>query len=392
MTRPLAGIRVLDLSQVIAGPFGGALLAQSGADVIKIEGLTGEMSRSSIATTFYGLNYGKRGLALNLRSERGQEVMYRLSKTADVVIENFRPGVMDRLQVGYEKLSQINTRLIFVSVSAFGQDGPYAHRPGFDPLLQAMTGIERTQGGEHNPPVFLRIAVTDYTTAMMQAAAVTFALYSRERTGQGQRLDLSLLRSGIFVNGEAFTRYPSRPPRALPDKGQNGFGPLDRMYRCADDWIFLLVQDDQQRWFNLLSLPDLAPLRSDPLFADAAARSTNGTVLTQQLERLFLTRPAAEWLAGLEAAGVPCAPVVTGYDRRFFEDVQPIVNRYSVAGEHSESGRVEHPGAFVKFSAAEHPPEGRSSPGLGEHTKAILAELGYSSSQIEGMHATGIVL
>ncbi len=392
MTQPLAGIKALDLSQVIAGPFGGALLAQSGADVIKIEPLTGEMTRSSVATSFYGLNYGKRGLALNLRSTEGQEVMYRLVRNADVLIENFRPGVMDRLHVGYEKLAEINPRLVFASVSAFGQSGPYAHRPGFDPLLQAMTGIERAQGGEHNPPVFLRIAVTDYTTAMMQAAAVTFALFAREKSGRGQCLNLSLLRSGIFVNGEAFTRYPGRPSRPLPDEGQNGFGPLDRMYQCADDWIFLLVEDDQERWFNLLSLPDMTHLRSDPLFADPVARQTNATVLTQQLEKLFLTRNASEWLADLEAAAVPCAPVVTGYERRFFEDVQPIVNRYTVAGQHHESGRVEHPGALIKFSASEHPPEGRSSPGLGEHTKEILAELGYTASQIEGMRATGIVL
>ena len=137
----------------------------------------------------------------------------------------------------------INPRLIYVSVTAFGPTGPYAHRPGFDPLLQAMTGTERAQGGRHNPPVFLRIPITDHFTALLQAATVTCALFNRERTGHGEHVNLSLLRSGIFINADAFTRYEGRPERPLPDKGQYGLGPLDRMYQASDgEWLFVLVR------------------------------------------------------------------------------------------------------------------------------------------------------
>ena len=179
MSGPLAGIRILDLSQVIAGPYGPALLADSGAETIKIEPLGGEMARTSLGGGFYGLNRGKRSLPLNLQSDEGRDILYQLVQQADVLVENFRPGVMDRLKLGYETLSALNPRLVFVSVTAFGGDGPYAKQPGFDPLLQAFSGIERAQGGRYNPPTFMQIPITDHTTALMQAATITLALFNR---------------------------------------------------------------------------------------------------------------------------------------------------------------------------------------------------------------------
>ena len=259
MTEPLAGIKALDLSQVIAGPYGTGLLSYLGCETIKIEMLRGEQGRS-LAGSWFGLNRAKRSIPLDLGKEEGREILYRLAAEADVFVENFRPGVVDRMGIGYETLSKLNPRLIYVSISAFGTTGPYSGRPGFDPLLQAMTGIERVHGGPGNPPIFLRIAITDYTTGMMQAAAISLALFNRERTGRGDHVHLSLLRAGLFINGEAFTRYAGRQPRRMPDKGQHGFSALDRMYRASDAWLYLLVEDDEERWRKLTSLPPFVEL------------------------------------------------------------------------------------------------------------------------------------
>lgn len=391
MNQPLAGIKMIDLSQVIAGPYGSGLLSHLGSETTKIEILTGEQGRS-LAGSFFGLNRGKRSLPLNLQSEEGKQILLRLAAEADVFIENFRPGVVERLGIDYATLSALNPRLIYVSISAFGAGGPYAHRGGFDPLLQAMTGVERTQGGAENPPVFLRIAITDYTTGMMQAAAITLALYNRERTGKGEHLQFSLLRSGLFINAEAFTRFEGRKPRRLPDRGQNGFSALDRMYRASDAWVFLLVEGDDERWTRLVSLPRFSALAADSRFASAAARVENDGALAAAIEAVIAGDTAENWLAELEAAGVPSAPVLPDYDRRFFEDVQPIINGYLVYDDHIERGRVEHGGNYLRFSAAETQLEGRAAPVLGQHVDEVLAELGYDPESIARLRAQGITI
>ena len=386
MSRPLDGVRVVDFSQVIAGPYGSAVLSDYGASVVKVEPLQGEMWRTvGGAGGFLSFNRGKRSLPIQLQTPEGREIFYQLARNSDVLIENFRPGVMERLKLDYHTLAAINPRLIYVSVTAFGPDGPYAHRPGFDPLLQAMTGTERAQGGNHNPPVFLRIPITDHFTALLQAASVTCALYNRERTGLGEHVNLSLLRSGVFINADAFTRCEGRPERRLPDKGQHGLGPLDRMYQASDgEWLFLLVEDDDERWARLRGLTAFAELAPD-------ARDDTDS-LSASLEAAFKARPAKEWLADLEAAGVPCAPVVVGYDRLFWEDVQPMVNGYVVRGEHPERGHMELDGNLIHFSDAEPAHDMRMGPTLGQHTREVLRELGYNDRAIDRFKATGVTI
>jgi crotonobetainyl-CoA:carnitine CoA-transferase CaiB-like acyl-CoA transferase len=391
MSGPLAGIRVIDISQVIAGPYGSAVLADEGADVVKVEPLTGEMWRQGGGASFYTFNRGKRSLPLNLQSDEGREIFTRLAEWADVLVENFRPGVMERLKVDYETLKQRNPRLIFVSVTAFGADGPYAHRPGFDPLLQAMTGTERAQGGRHNPPVFLRIPITDDVTGLLQAAAITMALYKRERTGHGEHLNLSLLRSGLFINADAFTRYDGRPERPLPDAGQNGLGPLDRMYECSDnERLFLLVEADEERWKRLTGIEELKPLATDARFLDADSRATNAEALAEALEGVFRTNTASYWLDLLEGANVPSSPVVTGYDKLFWEDVQPIVNHYVVRMDHPERGHMQMDGNLIAFSETPADGDVRATPLLGQHTRELMRELGYNEKAIDRFKATGV--
>jgi formyl-CoA transferase len=388
---PLDGIKAIDLSQVIAGPYGTAVLSHAGVDVIKVEAPGGETGRN-LAGGFFGYNRGKRAMCIDLQKPEGQEVFHRLARDwADVIVENFRPGVVERLRVDYKTISTLNPRIVYVSATAFGSSGPYSHRPGYDPLLQAMTGVERAQGGRHNPPVFLRIAITDLTTGLMHAAAIALALYHRQRTGRGQHVKASLMRSGIFVNGDAFTRYPDRPARILPDAGQHGLGPLDRMYQTSDGWVFLLVEDDSERWAKLRSLPELGAALRDERFQTAEGRSRQADALAAVLENAFARDTSDAWLARLDAAGVPAAPVIEGYGREFFEDVQPIVNRYTVYGEHTERGHMEQAGNYVGYSLTPAAQEGRAAPLLGEHTDEIMQELGYSEGETAALRAAGAI-
>ena len=392
MNEPLAGINALDLSQVIAGPYGTGLLSYLGCETVKVEMLRGEQGRS-LAGSWFGLNRGKRSLPLDLTKDEGKEILFKLAADADIFVENFRPGVVERMGIGYETMSKLNPRLIYVSISAFGTTGPYVHRPGFDPLLQAMTGIERVHGGPGNPPIFLRIAINDYLTGMMQASAITLALYNREKTGRGDHLHLSLLRAGLFINGDAFTRYAGRQPRRMPDKGQHGFSALDRMYRASDDaYIYLLVEDDEDRWARLTSLPPFASLTTDPRFKGAALRTKNDAALATALEAIFSTAPAEDWLAALEAAGVPSAPVLPNYDRYFFEDIHPIINGYLVSDQDPVRGRIEHNGNYIRFSDAETQLVGNAAPHLGQHTEEILGELGFDAAAIERLRSDGVIL
>jgi crotonobetainyl-CoA:carnitine CoA-transferase CaiB-like acyl-CoA transferase len=384
-------VHVIDLSQVIAGPYGSAVLSHAGAEIIKVEAPAGESGRN-LAAGFFGYNRGKRAMCIDLQKPEGQAVFQRLATDwADVMIENFRPGVVERLNVDYNTLSALNPRLIFVSATAFGSSGPYAHRPGYDPLLQAMTGVERAQGGRHNPPVFLRIAITDVTTGLMHAGAIAMALYHRERTGMGQHVKVSLMRSGIFINGDAFTRYAGRPARILPDAGQHGLGPLDRMFATSDGWVFVLVEDDDVRWKRLASLPELSPALQGAQFETAAARAENGDALAAVLEKAFAAARTDAWLAKLEAAGVPAAPVIEGYGRGFFEDVQPIVNGYTVFGQHADRGHMEQNGNYVGYSLTPTGQEGRAPPLLGETTDDIMGELGYDAAAISRLRESGAI-
>jgi crotonobetainyl-CoA:carnitine CoA-transferase CaiB-like acyl-CoA transferase len=388
---PLDGIKAIDLSQVIAGPYGTAVLSHAGVDVIKVEAPGGESGRN-LAAGFFGYNRGKRAMCIDLQKPEGQAVFQRLaSQWADVIVENFRPGVVERLNVDYKTISALNPRIVYVSATAFGSSGPYSHRPGYDPLLQAMTGVERAQGGRHNPPVFLRIAITDVTTGLMHAAAIAMALYHRERTGRGQHVKASLMRSGIFVNGDAFTRYPGRPARLLPDAGQHGLGPLDRMYATADGWLFILIEDDEERWSRLLAVEGIGPLATRAEFTTAADRDRNADALAAVLEKTFRQDTTESWLVRLNAARVPAALVVEGYGQHFFEDVQPILNRYVVYGEHSERGHMEQTGNYVGYSLTPAVQEGRAAPLLGEHTDEIMAELGYGSAEVVALRAQGVI-
>ena len=392
---PLAGVRILDLSGYIAGAMGPAMLADLGADVIKVEGPEGDGLRGAHAG-FLAWNRGKRGLCVDLKTDAGRQVVHDLTRTADVVIDNMRPGVADRLGVGYQTLSGINRRLIYCYVSAYGSTGPYRLRPGVDPLMQARSGIERVQGGYEHPPAFLLIAATDNTCAMLNAAGISLALYKRERTGSGLYFETSLLQAATLLQSDHLLSYPDRPPARVNDYDWTGPSPLRRLYQCADGWIFLAADPapgtaaTEGRWPALCAAIGLSDLPDDPRFADKAKRRSHPQDLADVLIAAFAPISVAAALERLSDAGVPACEAVDGFANRFRAELSRIDPSLVATTHHPILGAVTQPGVLAGLT---HNPGAvqRAAPLLGEHTESILIELGYDAERIATLRGTGAV-
>jgi len=382
---PLAGVRVLDASGYIAGAYGGAFLADLGADVIKVEGPEGDGLRGP-GGGFLSWNRGKRGLCLDLRTAEGREVYLRLAAQADVVLENMRPGVADRLGVGYEAVRAVNPRIVYCYVSAYGSSGPYRHKPGFDPILQARSGIERAQGGLEMPPVFLVPPVTDNTAAMLNALGILLALYHRERTGEGLWVETSLLAAAALLQSDSLTAYEGRPPRAANDREHLGPHALRRLYRCRDGWLMLACRDERD-WRALCTALGRPQWRADPRFATPEARAGNQRALAEALAERFAGLSLGRAVRALHRRRVPCAPatgVCEGLD-----EPQLVENGYVVSFAHPVLGIVRQAAGLVRVNGAD-PACQRPAPLLGEHTRAVLAEAGLTRDEIERLITAGV--
>jgi crotonobetainyl-CoA:carnitine CoA-transferase CaiB-like acyl-CoA transferase len=375
---PLDGIRVVDLTSYIAGSYGAMMLADLGADVVKVESLEGDSFRE--LPGFFGWNRGKRSIALNLKTPEGREIVERLARGADVLMENWRPGVADRLGVGHERLCTLNPRLIYCSVSAFGSTGPYIDRPGFDPILQALGGLMTLQGFG-GPPKYLRTAPTDYYTAALGAQAVLAALFARERTGRGQRIETSLLRGVMALQSGIAIDYPGKPTLIREN-------PTYRLYQGGDGAWFFLACGNQAFWGKLCTAMGMEEFRDDPRFGSWMLRLKNNEALLPILEKRFAEKPAAEWLTILAAYDIPAGPVKTVQE--FMDD--PAVRHHEMVREydHPEVGRLRvigHPLVFEDTPTRDPGPP----PLLGQHTDAILSEAGYDTAAIAGLRAKKVV-
>jgi crotonobetainyl-CoA:carnitine CoA-transferase CaiB-like acyl-CoA transferase len=378
------------MTNVIAGPTAGKLLSDLGADVVKLESLDGDISRPGGSAYFYHLNANKRSVSVNTRAPEGREIAQRLAAQADILLANMRPGASDRMGIGADVIRRLNPRIIESHVTAYGWTGPYAHRPGLDPLAQALMGLQRAQGGPENPPVFLgRLAPTDFTAGALGALGAVLALYARERTGKPQRADTNLLNAGILLSSEDFMRYEGKPPRRLADKGQHGLDALHRLYETSQGWIYV-VAETQEAWLALCKALGCAHLASDPRFASKPQRRQNDAALAQELARTFKERPAEEWVHRLSEARVPCAPAIAGYDDGFFSDPQAIANDMIAAHQHPTLGQMKLSRHLIKFGDTAEV-VGLPTPLLGQHTREVLQELGYPPGQIEELYAKGVV-
>jgi crotonobetainyl-CoA:carnitine CoA-transferase CaiB-like acyl-CoA transferase len=375
---PLDGIRVVDLTSYIAGSYAAMQLADMGADVVKVESPEGDSFRE--LPGFFGWNRGKRSISVDLKAPEGREIVDRRAARGDVFMENMRPGVADRLGVGWARLATLNPRLVYCSVTAFGSTGPGVERPGFDPIFQALGGVMTLQGFG-GPPQYLRTAPTDYYTAALATQAILAALFARERTGRGQRVETSLLRGVLALQSGVAVDYPGKP---VPIREN----PTYRLYQAGDDAWFFLACGNQSFWVKLCKALGLEHLADDPRFGSWLSRIQNNQDLLPILEARFREKPRAEWLETLAAHDIPAAPVQPLLD--FFED--PAVRHHDMIRQydHPEVGRLRMMGQPLIFTGTPTRDPG-PPPTLGEHTDAVLRELGYTDGAIADLKARRVL-
>lgn len=394
-TMPLSGIRVLDLGRHQAGPTAAMWLGDLGADVIKIENAQrGEDGRASGPPFFNGesafflsANRNKRSLALDIKRPEGQEIFRRLAESADVVIENFRPGVMEALNIGYERVSAKNPRIIYCSISGFGPDGPYADRPGLDQIIQGVSGLMSITGFEGGEPVRVGIPIADLLTGLFGAYGILAALQARERTGRGQHVTTSLLESMVAMMSFQGVRYLNGAGVPPPAGNHHPINAPYGVFRSKDGYLTLGATGDK-RWRLLCSILGTEEWLTDPRFATNGARHENRLLLADLISEKLQARTSDEWEKIFNEAGIPCGPI---YRMDQALDHPQVLHREMVVErEHPTMGTVRLLGLPVKFSdtpGAVH----RVPPLFGEHSDEVLREIGYDDSELEAFHAEGII-
>ncbi len=394
---PLDGVKVIEFAHVMAGPTCGLMLADMGADVIKVERVPdGEDTRRMTPPTIDGesaaflmMNRNKRGIAVDLKHEAGKEIARRLLRTADVAIENFRKGTMERLGLGYEEMRKQNPGLIYCEVSGFGRTGPYADRGGYDLIAQGMSGLMSITGeGPGRPPVKCGAPMTDITAGILAAMGVLAAYAHKLKTGEGQRADVSLFEAGIvhtyWQSAIAFATGVAPGPMGSAH-------PLNGPYQAfesADGWITVGAAN-QSNWLKLVEALEAPELKDDPRFTSNDARMANLPALVDTLAPLFKQRTSADWLERLEAVGVPAGPVLDV--AQMHADPQTLARRMVVEVPHSRLKKHKTLGTPVKFSATPGA-VAHGAPVLGEHTREVLTEYDYSKEEIDALIASGAVI
>ena len=394
-TGPLAGVKVLDLTQIMAGPMCTMLLADMGADVIKIERpgsgddtrRMGSRYSNGFAAGFLALNRNKRSIALDLRSDAGKAVFRKMAESADVVAENFRPGVMDRLSLGYEELAKINPRLVYASISGFGGSGPYRNRGGFDLVAQGMSGLMSITGFPDGPPAKVGVPITDIGAGSFTAFGILAAYIHAQRTGQGQKVDASLLEAGI-----AFTVWESSEFFA------NGKipGPLGSAHRVNAPYQALRTSDgyinigaaSQPTWEQFCRAIGQDALIEDPRYKASNDRKAREGELAELLEGILVEHSTEYWMEQLQSAGVVAGPI---YDMaQVYGDEQVLAREMKVTLADDEMGELQNIGIPVKLSATPGSIRHRG-PGLGEHTRELLLEHGYTEAEVDALVDGGVV-
>jgi formyl-CoA transferase len=391
----LAGIRVLEVGNFMAAPFCTLQLADLGADVVKIENPDGgDQTRASgpfldgESSSFLRLNRNKRSVALDLKAPRGKEIFRGLAARADLLVENLRPGTMKDLELDYTRLSRINPRLVYVAASGWGQDGPYAQRPGLDIMAQGMSGLMSITGEEGGRnPVKVGVPVTDLTCALYGALAALAALRVRDRTGLGQFIDVCLFESGVSLAVWEAGRYfaTGEIPRPLGSAHQTS-APYQAVR--ASDGFFTLGATTVRNWEACCDVFGLQPLKQDPRFAKNHLRHQNRRELIPLIEDVTEKRPARHWVEALTEAGVPCGLLQT-YDQ-VFHDPHLTARGFFADAPHSKLGPMKQIGSPMRLS--DTPPRmERAGPLLGEHSAQVLSELGYSQEEIRRLATDGVI-
>lgn len=375
----LKGLKVLDFTQMMTGPFATMMLADSGADVIKVEQPDGDPFRKSGETTlgndgvfFLAINRNKRSIVLDLKTEKGQAAAQALAAEADVFVENFRPGFAEKAGLGYEALRKINPRIIYCSITGFGQTGPDKNRPALDMIIQAMSGIMQITGTEESGPIKTGFPFADLVTALLATVGILTALQAREKTGEGQRVDLSMMDATIFslVPRDVYFDVTGKTPGRMGNEHWDIVP--NNTYRTSDGRDIMIITINEKFWHILCDAMDASELKTDPKFASKAARLANRDAVNAKLSDIFATRTLAEWDKALSAAGAIYGPVKTWPE--VFNDPHVVQNLLKTL-EHPKGGPFKVINNPLQFSATPNEIY-RSPPLLGEHDREILNEAG----------------
>jgi crotonobetainyl-CoA:carnitine CoA-transferase CaiB-like acyl-CoA transferase len=398
VTRPFEGVRILDFTQVLAGPYASYQLALLGADVIKVERREGEDMRRTplskewaergLAPGWMAINGGKRSLTLDLQKPEAVEIVKRLAKTADVVMENFRPGVMDKLGIGYAALAEINPRLIYCCISAFGQTGPERLGAGYDGKIQAMSGIMAITGHEETGPTRAGFAVCDVLSGATAAFGVSSALFQRTHTGKGQLVDVSMLEATIaFLSGQVADYTVAGHHQKLSGNQAVSRRPTANLFKAGKDEFILLAVNNEKQYTALMKALGREDVLTDPRFADWFLRNENEPALRKIIEDVLATRSPKEWEKILDAAGAPCANI---WKIEEVIDHPQIEFRKAMQKVDTPFGPLRFAGSGFKLAHGGGKLD-RMAPTLSEHTDAVLAEAGYSKDEVAALHKAAVV-
>ena len=389
---PLSGIRVIDLTSMISGPVATMMLADQGADVIKVESLSGDLvrgagpNRSGITSTFISSNRSKRSLALNLKTPEGAEILRDLLRTADVLVQNFRPGTIERMGFGEDAVRTLREDIIYVSISGFGEEGPFAHQRVYDPVIQALSGLAAIQAdGQSGRPKMIRTIIPDKTTAVTAAQAITAALFARERTRKGQHVKLAMLDTMVaylWPEGMAGMTLVGREVKA-----QRAQLSPDLIFATNDGFITAGAVSNVE-WQGLCKALERLEWLEDKRFLTVNDRAVNATLRLEMTAEVLATNSSEYWLQRLDAEGVPCAPVLSREEILTHPQIE--ANGLLAEYEHPVAGRIRQPRPAARFDQTPATIR-RHAPGLGEHNAELLEELGYNEQRRQQLMDAGVI-
>jgi len=392
MTGPLSGFKILDLSAVLSGPQATAWLCDQGAEVIKVEAFDGDVLRhvqnsaDGLTTVFVSSNRGKQGIAIDLKTEAGIDIVKRMVPEVDVVVQNFRPGAIERMGLDYDALKTINPKLVYCSISGFGTKGPYINKRIYDPIIQGLSGLNAVQGGPGRPPRMIRTVIADVATALTAAQAITAALLSRERTGQGQHVTVAMIDAMIsltwagMMTGHMLLDQDSVNHKA-PDRGD------DLIFKTSDGYITAAAVSENE-WQGLCRALDRKEWLNHERLNTPKGRTNNTDALSELLSPILETKPSGHWLDLLDQEGVPCGPVLSPAD--IPDNEQIIANELVDVLDHPGIGRIRQSRPAARFSGTPAHIQG-PAPRIGEHTRTILDQFHFSDAEIDDLYAEGVV-
>lgn len=395
MAGALEGVKVLDLTRVLAGPHCTMILADLGADVIKVEApggsdetrFWGPPFQNGVSAYYLCANRNKRSVTVNLKTEEGREIIRTLAKDADVLIHNFKTGSMEKWQLDYETINHINPRLIYCSITGFGETGPYQHLPGYDYIIQGMSGLMSITGSEESGPMKIGVAMVDILTGLYSVISIEAALYEREKSGQGQKIDMSLLDTAVSSLANVASNYliSGKVPRRLGNDHPN-IVPYSK-FKALDGDIIIAVGNDRQ-FADLCKVIGIPQIAEDERYRTNEARVENKLELTKILDDQLQLKTAAEWIEVFSEKNIPCGPIHTM--DRVFEHPQVLARDMVVHVNHPEAGRVKLVGSPIKLSRTKAKIE-RHPPIAGEHTSEILQQAGFSLEEISQLKENNII-